>query len=101
MRYLLLAATLTVGCGEAVPTRAPTTQTASLATATFKVDGMTCGSCEVTIRIAATKLDGVESVEVSYDTGSAIVRYDPATIDASTVAQAITDLGYPATVQGG
>jgi len=101
MPYLLLVTTLAIGCGESPSTSEPVTQAASLSTATLTVEGMTCGSCEVTIRVAATKLDGVESVEVSYDKGSATVEYDAARIEPAAVAKAITDLGYPATVEEG
>lgn len=100
MRYLLLAATLAIGCGQPSSTSEPSHAT-QLATATLNVEGMTCGSCEVTIRVAATKLDGVESVEVSYDEGSATVHYDPGKIEPASVAKAITDLGYPSAVDEG
>jgi mercuric ion binding protein len=101
MRYLLLATTLAIGCGQHSSTSERSSQATQLATVTLSVEGMTCGSCEVTIRVAATRLDGVESVDVSYDEGSATVHYDPAKIEPASVAEAITNLGYPSSVDEG
>jgi len=101
MHATLLFFTLTIGCTGSTSPAVSSTQATSLASITLNVQSMTCESCEVTIRVAAQKLDGVESVEVSLDTRSATVRYDPTKITADAIANAITDLGYPASVQDG
>lgn len=100
MRLLLLIAIVSIGCSQPASTAELTADAASLSTTTLAVEGMTCGSCEVTIRVAVTKLVGVESVEVSYDRGSAVVHYDHARIAPEVIAQAITDLGYPTALEG-
>jgi copper chaperone CopZ len=41
------------------------------------VSGMTCGSCATTARIVLERVDGVYDAEVSYDSASAVVLYDP------------------------
>ncbi|MFT5585781.1 MAG: mercuric ion transport protein [Cognaticolwellia sp.] len=74
-------------------------QLASMTSVTLTVEGMTCGSCEGSIRKVVGRLKSVDSVEVSFEEASATVRYDPGQITASAVAEAITGLGYPATVQ--
>lgn len=63
---------------------------------TFKVSGMTCAGCEVTIRLALEKTAGVRSAEVSYDRGEAVVEYDPATTTPEKLRDAISETGYPA-----
>lgn len=42
----------------------------------FAIEGMTCGSCAVTARIAIRRSPGVYKAEVSYDEAKAIVWYD-------------------------
>ncbi len=76
----------------------PAEEGVALATATFKIEGMTCASCEGSIRKVVSRLDGVNSVTVSFADATATVRYDPDGVTASTIAAAITDLGYTARV---
>lgn len=57
--------------------------------ATFKVNGMSCGSCESSVKGAVTKVDGVKSVEADADKGTAVVAYDPAKTDETKIAAAI------------
>ncbi|KAK6173176.1 hypothetical protein SNE40_016680 [Patella caerulea] len=64
----------------------------------FKVTGMTCASCVNTIEKNIGKLDGVVSVLVALLAQKAEVKYDAAYILPSQIAQAITDLGFNATV---
>src|ERR1700730_8026861 len=53
------------------------TPAAGMDVATFKVEGMTCMSCETTIKLALKRTRGVRSAVVSYDRGEAVVEYDP------------------------
>ncbi len=99
MRTAMLLFTLaTAGCGTTPDASSPVVDAASLATTRLRVEGMTCASCEVSIRVAAEKLDGVASASVDYATGTAEVRYDPARLTPNRIAEAISTLGYPATV---
>lgn len=41
------------------------------------VRGMTCGSCAVTARLVLQRVDGVYRAEVSHDSATAVVWYDP------------------------
>lgn len=70
--------------------------TASPARATFKVTGMTCASCEPTIRIALERTPGVRSAEVSYGRGEAVVEYDPGAVTPEKLRDAINETGYKA-----
>lgn len=65
-------------------------------TSVFKVEGMTCGGCEVGVRLSVKKLDGVEEVEASYEEGRATVTYDAAKVTPEQIVAAIEELGYTA-----
>lgn len=65
-------------------------------TSTFEIEGMTCGGCELGVKMKIGKLDGVESVEASYEDGEAQVVYDPNTVTPNDIIAAIEDLGYTA-----
>ena len=92
---LIFFAPALAGCGSSAPT---TPASAATATAKLSIQGMTCASCAVSIRTATRKLEGVSSIEVDAEQGSAQVSYDPSRVDAATIAAAITDLGYKASV---
>lgn len=85
------------GCGAT----GSTTQEAVAAShvATFDVQGMTCASCSVTVRTALSKLDGIATVEVDVDGGSATVTFDGAAVSAEQIADAISGSGYKASVR--
>lgn len=68
-------------------------------TSTFKVEGMTCGGCEVGVRMNVKKLDGVADVEASYEEGQAEVTYDPDKVTPEEIVEAIEKLGYTAKLE--
>ena len=55
----------------------------------------TCPSCITKIETTVGRLDGVEDVSVLFNAGKVKVTYDEDRIDAGTLAQTVTDLGYP------
>jgi len=59
------------------------------------IEGMSCGHCLNAVNKALTSLDGVEIDSVKI--GRAELRFDPAKIDPSRIAAAVTDEGYRAT----
>ncbi len=65
---------------------------------TLHIDRMTCGSCPLTIKLRTLQLDGVKEAEVSYKKASATVVYDDRKQNPEGIAEAITSLGYPATI---
>lgn len=104
--WLATAAALTslavpslVSAGEAVVTE-PSGSAAPIAThrATVAIEGMTCGSCAVTVKAALARLPGVAEVRVDVARGRAEVRFDRTRVDAERIAEAITEAGYPASV---
>jgi len=68
-------------------------------TQTFDVEGMTCGGCEVAVRAAVGKLDGIEKVTASHEEGTAEVTYDPDQVTTEAIVEAIKKLGYAAEPQ--
>ena len=59
---------------------------------TFQVEGMTCGSCELTVREEVEELDFVESAQADRNTGQLVVRGEQ--IDEQAVREAIAAAGY-------
>lgn len=76
------------------------TQTAGpeLATAEFRVKGMTCGGCAVATEMSVEKLDGVESADAEYDEatgeGRCSVTYDPSVVSTDQIDGAIEEAGF-------
>ena len=73
---------------------------AATQTVTLSVTGMTCATCPITVKIAMSGVEGVQSVEVDFDSRSAIVIFDPALTNAVAIAEASAQAGYPADVRG-
>ena len=73
---------------------------ATLTEVSFDVPDMTCALCPLTVKTAMSGVEGVQSVEVDFDSRSAMVIFDPALTDAATIAEASAQAGYPANVKG-
>ncbi len=58
-------------------------------TITLKIDGWTCESCEKDVHAALMGVSGVQSVEVSYPSGGAIVVVEPGQVIPDQLVQAI------------
>jgi copper chaperone CopZ len=66
----------------------------------FAVQGMTCQRCVARVKAAAMSVAGVTNVEVALDTGKAIALLGAGIPNiAPAIANAITDVGYPAVAQ--
>lgn len=62
-------------------------------TSTWTVTGMTCGHCVASVREEVEEIAGVESVEVTLESGTVVVTSaEPVTREA--VAAAVTEAGY-------
>ena len=58
------------------------------------VRGMTCGGCENAVRQTLRQLDGVDDVKASHEENLVGVTFDPDKVDASTIKERISELGY-------
>jgi len=63
---------------------------ASPAKVTLKVEGMDCGGCALSVKMAAKDVSGVTDVEVSVEKGAAEIAYDPDKSNPDAIAKAIT-----------
>ena len=100
---VLVAVSLLVGCNTATEKKdqAATDQQAPAAEwveVTLNVEGMTCDGCENAIKAGVESLDGIATVESSYEEGWTKVKYDKAVTSAEAIEGKITDTGY--TVKG-
>ena len=86
---MLIAGLLSVTTGTAA--QQGTAQTAPTKTCTLKISGMTCAGCATAVKMAASKVDGVTAVTVSYEKGEAVVTYSPAKTNPEAIAKAVTD----------
>ncbi len=62
----------------------------------LKIDGMHCGSCAVGIQMLVSQMDGVKSVEVSYDDKKGVFEFDSAKVKKEDIIKSIAELGYKA-----
>ena len=67
-----------------------------MAVQTLKIDGMMCGHCEMTVKKALEKLDGVEKAEVSHEKGEAVVTLSSDVSD-SLLKKTVEDKDYKVT----
>ena len=66
-----------------------------MTTTEFQVTGMSCGHCEAAVRKEVSALAGVDSVNVSAQTGRLVVDASAPVADADVVA-AVDEAGYEA-----
>lgn len=66
-----------------------------MGTTTYQVTGMTCGHCEMSVREEVGQVPGVETIEVSAQTGTLVVGGSDA-IDSAQVLAAVQEAGYSA-----
>jgi copper chaperone CopZ len=64
-----------------------------MTTATYTVEGMTCGHCVASVTSALTELPGVRDVSIDLDTGAVTVASDDA-LDTEAVRAAVDEAGY-------
>lgn len=62
--------------------------------AEFTIQGMTCDDCELHVSHAVSKLKGIHSVIVSYDSARAVVQFDSTQVRIPEIKTAINSTGY-------
>lgn len=72
-------------------------QTASQKVAYVTIKGMSCESCEHHIKKEVNKLKGVSAVDVSYQKGSATVKFDSKKTSIADIKKAVDATGYKVT----
>jgi P-type Cu+ transporter len=76
-----------------------TTAAPSSESAVLEVGGMNCASCVAHVEKAARQVPGVDACRVNLARGRAAVQFDPARTNPERIARAITQSGYPASLQ--
>jgi mercuric transport protein len=96
---LLLASPWLVRAATGPPASTALPAGAPLATAqvALTVEGMTCASCDVTVRRALLNVDGVDAADVSFAPPRAIVSFDPTRATVADLMAATAAAGYPTT----
>lgn len=61
----------------------------------YRVTGMTCGHCEMSVREEVGEVPGVEGIDVSAQTGRLVVT-GTAEIDDARILAAVEEAGYSA-----
>lgn len=65
-------------------------------TLNLNIGGMTCGGCARSVRTVIQSLDGVATVEVDWQAGTAVVAFDSASQNAAAIIEAVEDAGFDA-----
>ncbi len=65
-----------------------------MASKTFTVEEIHCGSCETAIRKALSRVDGVRLVAPDAATNQVTVVFDESTLDEAAVAERLDTAGY-------
>ncbi|MCR5490631.1 MAG: heavy metal translocating P-type ATPase [Bacilli bacterium] len=60
----------------------------------FEVNGMMCAACQANVDRAVSKLDGVNTVNVSLLAKNMVVDFDEEKVDDQTIIGAVTSAGY-------
>lgn len=63
-----------------------------MTTKEIKIEGMSCGHCEMAVRKELSRLDNVKVKKVKI--GEAVVEYDETKIDEKKLYEAIREAGY-------
>lgn len=71
---------------------------ANLQRVVIPVEGMTCVTCEIAVRNALKKVNGVAFAHVSIATKNATVDYDPTRTNSEQLVAAINSTGYRASL---
>ena len=82
---------------SAPPSAQTQTQAANgLSRVVIPVEGMSCATCEIPVRHALRRIDGVKAAHVSAATKTATVDYEPAKTNPEQLIAAINSTGYRA-----
>jgi len=60
----------------------------------FKIEGMTCTSCESHVNREVNKLDGIVKSTASYANGNAIIEFDTTMTNIEEIENSIAETGY-------
>lgn len=65
----------------------------------LEVQNMTCAMCKFTIKKALSSVEGTKKVSVNFEDKTTKVIFNPQKTNIEALIKAITNSGYPATIQ--
>lgn len=71
---------------------------AATQTVTLSVPDMTCSACPITVKMALSRVDGVETTDISFEERRATVTFDDTKTNVEALTQATENAGYPSSV---
>jgi copper chaperone len=66
----------------------------SITQETIKVEGMSCGHCEMRVKKAVEAIEGVQKVEVNLRNKHVVVEYDEMKANLEKIKAAVKEAGY-------
>lgn len=75
------------------------TGAAETRTVTLDVKNMSCAACPITVKKAITKVPGVVSAKVDYESKTAVVTFDRSKAGVEVITAATTHAGYPSSLR--
>jgi copper chaperone CopZ len=82
--------------GAAASTRLQRQLASGLSQVVIPVEGMTCVTCEIPVRFALKRIDGVRSVQINSAGKTVVVNYEPTKTDPKQLVAAINSTGFRA-----
>lgn len=64
----------------------------------IKIEGMTCGGCVASVHNATADIDGLGDISIELADNQATVTFDDSKTSIETIAAAIDEVGFDATV---
>jgi copper chaperone len=61
---------------------------------TIKVEGMSCGHCELSVQEELEELDGVRSAKADHEKGTVEVAYEEGRVTDRQFKEAVEEAGY-------
>ena len=65
-------------------------------TVKLDIEGMSCGSCAASINTALKKVEGVRTIDITFEQKGGTVEYDPAKTNEKSIVDAINKSGFKA-----
>lgn len=66
---------------------------------TIKVEGMSCGHCEIAVQDAIRKLPGINKAKANKRKKQAVIDYDESQVSLEQIVSAVNAIGYDAMLQ--
>lgn len=61
---------------------------------TIKVEGMSCGHCQMRVKKAVEAVEGVQKADVNLQSKQVVIEYDEGKANLEKVKAAIKEVGY-------